>query len=232
MLAKKYLLLLFKAVGVYILIFICWAFVSKAYLHSVGFLAGKLYPLVAVENFRFDSHQLELKQSDQAGNTAVQNQWVISKVFKYLGKEYVIRFNVRVGHEVRFWVKFGTNDLSYPLVTFITLVLVTPGMGWKKRGKSLIFGVLVLLVFYSILALVFFRLTSFVRGAEFADLGWFEDIIGIERLARWKQGGGIAILMGQFVPVGIWFLTVLPILLEKGRALANKNLPASGSVDN
>ena len=197
--AKKYLLLLVKAVLVYLVVFLIWIFVSPFYLHLIGFASARLLPVFLVEDYRVDSYQVEAKET-QTGL-----------------KKNLIRYYILVAPQVRNWVEFGTNDLSYPLVTFFTLVLVTPKVTWKKRAKILVSGFVVLWLFYSVLALFFFRIIGYQDGRELAHLGLIEDLFGIKRLAAWKQSGGITILSGQIAPVAIWFVSVFGQLFKRSK---------------
>ncbi|OGC78075.1 MAG: hypothetical protein A2Z27_03915 [candidate division Zixibacteria bacterium RBG_16_50_21] len=193
----KILLLLAKAVGVYLIVFAFWLFISPVYLHLIAFVSAKLIPAVLIEDYRLQSYVVN---PDQNPENSKRNQ---------------IRYYIHVSPTVRNWIQFGATDLTYPVVTFFTLMLVTPHLGWKKRLKFLAIGFVILWLFYSILAVFFFRVTCFQQARELAHLGIIEDLFGIERLARWKSGGGIAILAGQFVPVAVWFVSAFRYLFRR-----------------
>ncbi len=189
--ARRLLLLLFKAGIFYLLIFLSWYFIwSGFYLKMIGAVSSKLVPLILVKEYRVDSYDLA-PQLGQSG-----------------GKKDNLKFTIRVSPQITNWIQFGATDLTYPIITFLTLTLVSPGLSWKKRIKVLLLGSVILWLFYSLLALLFFRVIDFVDGRGLSHLGLFEDILGIERLVRWKQSGGIAILAGQMVPVAVWFVSV------------------------
>ena len=187
---KKLFLLLLKAFGVYIFIFILWLFLAPYYLHLIGFASAKFLPAILIKDYRVQSY--EALGRSQAGGS----------------QRNMLRYYIHVSPKARNWIEFGSNDLTYPLVTFFTLVLVTPQLSWKKRLKISVLGFLVLWLFYSLLALFFFRVIDFLDGRGLSHLGLVEDIFGMERLARWKLSGGIAILAGQFVPVAVWFVSI------------------------
>lgn len=203
MLAKKFLLLLFKAIVVYLLVFLVWVFLSPYYLHLIGFASAKFLPAILVRDYRVESYQ------------------IMPKLGQPEGKRNQLRFTIQVAPHITNWIQFGANDLTYPVVTFFTLVLVTPRISWKKRAKLLGLGFLALWFFYSLLALFFFRIVDYQEGRQLAHLGLIEDIFGIQRLAAWKQSGGIAILSGQFVPVAIWFVSVFGQLIKRPKAAPN-----------
>lgn len=188
--AKKLLLLLLKAVVLYIVVFLLWLVISPYYLQCIAFTSAKLLPLILVDNYRVQSYQIMGK--DERGGS----------------QRNLLRYYIQVSPQVRNWIEFGANDLTYPIVTFFTLVLVTPNLAWKKRVKILILGFIALWLFYSVLALLFFRVIDFVNGRGLSGLGIVEDLLGMERLARWKLSGGITILTGQMVPVAVWFVSV------------------------
>jgi hypothetical protein len=198
---KKILLLLLKAILVFaVILFIWynkWAKVSQPYLELLAFSSSKILPMFLVADYKVDSYDL------------------VPRLGQTEGAKTQIRYYIRVSPKVRNWIQFGATDLSYPIVTFFTLMLVTPNLGWKKRLKFLAIGFVILWLFYSLLAVFFFRVTCFQQGRELAYLGIVEDIFGIERLARWKSGGGIAILAGQFVPVAVWFVSAFRYLFRR-----------------
>jgi hypothetical protein len=170
----------------------------------MGVVSSKLLPLILVKDYRIVSYDLvpQLGQSE--------------------GKRNNLRFTIQVSPQVTNWIQFGATDLTYPIITFLTLTLVSPGLSWKKRVKILLLGSVILWLFYSLLALLFFRVIDFVDGRGLSHLGLLEDILGIERLVRWKQSGGIAIMAGQMVPVAVWFLSVFGQIWQR---------PKSGSSD-
>jgi len=190
MFLKKLLLLLLKALGAYLLVFVLWLFLAPYYLQLLGFSSAKLLPLVLKGEYRLESYQV-VERSQSAGS-----------------QRTLLRYYVQVSPQVRNWIEFGTNDLTYPLVTFFTLVLVTPQLAWKRRVLILAAGFIFLWLLYSLMALFFFRVIDFVDGRGLSRLGIIEDLFGIQRLAGWKQSGGLTILAGQVLPVAVWFVSV------------------------
>lgn len=206
--SKKHLLLLLKGLLVYVTVFILWLVVSPFYLELIGFASSKLLPVILVENYWVDSYAVTSEQASGSGP----------------GERDQLRYNIKVNPAKIRWIQFGARDLTYPIVTFITLVLVTPRLKWKYRVKLALVGFFILWLFYSLVALLYFRITSFQHGAELANLGVIENVIGIERLTAWKQGGGLIILLGQLVPVAIWFAGVFPAIF-KGRIYSREMGP-------
>src|SRR5574341_1742395 len=190
MFLRKLLLLLLKALGVYLLVFVLWLLLAPYYLQLLGFSSAQLLPLILKGEYHLESYQV-IERSQSAGS-----------------QSNLLRYYVQVSPKIRNWIEFGTNDLTYPLVTFFTLVLVTPNLVWKRRVIILAAGLICLWLFYSLMALFFFRVIDFVDGRGLSRLGIIEDLFGIQRLAGWKQGGGLTILAGQVVPVAIWFVSV------------------------
>ena len=200
MLAKKILFLLIKALVVWILILLLWwVKVSSVYQGLIAFTSAKLLPIILVDDYRVQSYEITGRGENDSS------------------KRNLLRFYIQVSPKVRNWIEFGTNDLTYPIVTFFTLVLVTPKISWKKRLKIAGIGFLVLWLFYSVLALFFFRIIGYQDGRELAHLGLIEDLFGIKRLAAWKQSGGITILSGQIAPVAIWFVSVFGQLFKRSK---------------
>ncbi|OGC93867.1 MAG: hypothetical protein A2142_04105 [candidate division Zixibacteria bacterium RBG_16_48_11] len=205
MTAKKLLILLLRAGGVYLLVFLSWYYIwSPVYLQVIGFTTSKFLPVILVKNYRVISYELR------------------PKLGQSVGKRNNLRFTIQVRPQVTNWIQFGATDLTYPIVTFVTLILVSPRLSWRKRLKILALGSLILWLFYSWLALLFFRVIDYLDGRGLSHLGLVENIIGMERLIRWKQSGGIAILAGQFVPVAIWFVSIFGQFWKK-----SKNRPAA-----
>jgi|GEM_PF-5284224 len=189
--AKKLLLLLLKAGAVYLLVFLSWYWLwSGGYLKLIGWGSSKFLPVILLKDYRVQSFQ------------------VLPVPGQPQGRQTQLRFTIQVSPKVTNWIQFGATDLSYPVITFLTLVLVTPGLSWKKRLKILLFGSILLWFFTCLLALLFFRVIDFADARGLSQLGIVEDILGIQRLARWKQSGGLAILAGQVVPVAIWFISI------------------------